>query len=96
MWTLESTPASEVACTFRLLPGNIRTVGRAPGSHFVLDAPLVSRVHCRLTASADGLEVEDLGSTNGTFVNGARVERGPVADGDVLRLGRAELVVRKS
>lgn len=96
MWTLESTPASEVSCVFRLLPGNIRTLGRAAGSHFVLEAPLVSRVHCRLTASADGLAVEDLGSTNGTFVNGTRVERASVADGDVLRLGRAELVVRKS
>ena len=53
--------------TFRVMPGGIRTVGRATGADFIVDAPLVSRVHCRLTALPDGgLEVHDLDSTNGT------------------------------
>lgn len=97
MWTLEATPASEAGGVHRILPGTSRTLGRAPGAHFVVDAPLVSRVHCRLTATPDGpLEVEDLGSTNGTFVNGTRVQQASLTDGDVLRVGRAELLVRKA
>ncbi|MEQ1919112.1 MAG: FHA domain-containing protein, partial [Elusimicrobiota bacterium] len=44
-------------------------VGRAPRADFVVDAPLVSRLHCRLTLQPDGLLVEDLESTNGTLVN---------------------------
>jgi ABC transport system ATP-binding/permease protein len=79
--------------TFRLLPGSIRTVGRATGADFIVDAPLVSRVHCRLTVAPDGtLEVRDLESTNGTFVNGKRIERARLTSGDRLGVGRIELV----
>ena len=79
--------------TFRLLPGSIRTVGRATGADFIVDAPLVSRVHCRLTVAPDGtLEVRDLESTNGTFVNGHRIERARLESGDRLGVGRIELV----
>ena len=79
--------------TFRLLPGSIRTVGRATGADFIVEAPLVSRVHCRLTVAPDGtLEVRDLESTNGTFVNGQRVETARLKSGDRLGVGRIELV----
>ena len=79
--------------TFRLLPGSIRTLGRATGADFIVDAALVSRVHCRLTVLPDGtLEVRDLESTNGTYVNGARVERARLQTGDRLGIGRVELV----
>ena len=81
--------------TFRLAYGAIKTMGRAPRADFVVDAALVSRVHCRVTAGRDGLEVEDLKSTNGTFVNDRRVERGRLGDGDRLRIGRIELTVQK-
>jgi pSer/pThr/pTyr-binding forkhead associated (FHA) protein len=50
-------------------------------------------VHCRLTALPNGdLEVRDLDSTNGTFVNGDRVENALIASGDRLQVGRVELV----
>jgi pSer/pThr/pTyr-binding forkhead associated (FHA) protein len=88
MWVLES-PAG----TFRLTPGAIKTVGRAPRADFVLDVALVSRLHCRLTAAADNLEVVDLESTNGTFVNDKRVGKARLKNGDRLRLGRVELTV---
>ncbi|OFW12686.1 MAG: hypothetical protein A3H29_07030 [Acidobacteria bacterium RIFCSPLOWO2_02_FULL_67_21] len=79
--------------TFRILPGGVRTIGRATGADFIVDAPLVSRVHCRLTARPDGgLEVKDLDSTNGTFINGNRVEAGVLSSGDRLGVGRVELV----
>jgi pSer/pThr/pTyr-binding forkhead associated (FHA) protein len=93
MWTLQS---SEAGATFRLRPGAVKTVGRAPRADFVVDAALVSRLHCRITAAADTLEVVDLKSTNGTFVNGKRVEKAQLADGDRLRVGRVELTVAKS
>ena len=79
--------------TFRILPGGIRTIGRAVGADFIVDAPLVSRVHCRVTALPSGeLEVRDLDSTNGTFVNGSRVDSARVVAGDRIQVGRVELV----
>jgi pSer/pThr/pTyr-binding forkhead associated (FHA) protein len=90
MWILRS---SEPDATFRLRPGAVKTVGRAPRADFVVDAALVSRLHCRITAAADNLEVVDLKSTNGTFVNGKRVHKAHVAAGDTLRVGRVELSV---
>jgi pSer/pThr/pTyr-binding forkhead associated (FHA) protein len=88
MWILQSPDA-----TFRLTPGAVKTVGRAPRADFVLDVALVSRVHCRLTAAGDRLEVLDLKSTNGTFVNDKRIEKATLANGDKLRIGRVELTV---
>lgn len=78
---------------FRILPGNARTLGRATGADFIVDAALVSRVHCRVTALPSGeLEVKDLESTNGTFVNGKRIEHARLSSGDRLQVGRLELV----
>ncbi|MGD9902439.1 MAG: FHA domain-containing protein [Vicinamibacterales bacterium] len=96
MWLLESTPDTPDPLRFRLLPGAIKTVGRAPRADFVVDAPLVSRLHCRLTLQDDGVLVEDLESTNGTFVNGQRVRRSLLASGDRLRVGRVEFAVKKA
>lgn len=94
MWTLQSIDSADANWSFRLLPGTLKTMGRAPGVDFVVDAALVSRVHCRLTLS-DGNELllEDLGSTNGTFVNGNKVTRTTLSDGDKLTVGRVEFVV---
>ena len=53
------------AFNFRILIGREKTIGRVRGVDFVIDAPLVSRVHCRLTAhSAGRLEVQDLKNRN--------------------------------
>lgn len=93
MWILRTAVEGEPEQTFRILPGNDRTIGRATGADFIVNAPLVSRVHCRLTALADGgLEVKDLDSTNGTFLNGERIESGRLASGDRLGVGRVELI----
>ena len=90
MWILQSSET-----TFRLRAGAVKTVGRAPRADFIVDAALVSRVHCRLTATDDRLEVVDLKSTNGTFVNDKRVEKAHLSAGDRLRVGRIELKVNK-
>ena len=80
---------------FRILPGNVKTIGRAPRADFIVDAPLVSRLHCRLAAGAGEIEAVDLESTNGTYVNGQRVSRGTLKNGDRLRVGAVELLVTK-
>jgi pSer/pThr/pTyr-binding forkhead associated (FHA) protein len=93
MWILRTVTEDLPEKTFRILPGNIRTIGRATGADFIVDAALISRVHCRLTALTDGeLEVRDLESTNGTYVNGERIETARLAPGDRLQVGRVELV----
>ena len=93
MWVLKTADEAEAPFTFRILPGSIKTVGRAPRADFIVDAALVSRLHCRLTAGATELEVVDLESTNGTFVNGERAARATLKNGDRLGVGRVELVV---
>jgi pSer/pThr/pTyr-binding forkhead associated (FHA) protein len=93
MWILRTTTEGEPERTFRILPGVARTIGRSTGADFILDAALVSRVHCQLLALGDGaLEVRDLESTNGTYVNGNRVERARLSPGDRVQVGRVELV----
>lgn len=91
-WTLQSRDESPVI--FRLTAGSIKTVGRTAGADFIVDAALVSRLHCRLTADpSDQLVVEDLGSTNGTMVNGSRVSRTVLKAGDLVTIGRVEFEV---
>ena len=97
MWLLKTAEGAEPAFTFRILPGNVKTVGRATRADFSVDAALVSRLHCRLTAGATEIEVFDLDSTNGTFVNGERIEkRKSVKAGDRIGVGRVELVVEST
>lgn len=95
MWILQSSAATGDALTFRVAPGGIKTVGRAPRADFIIDRALVSRLHCRIEASDDSLKVIDLASRNGTYVNDKRVERAQLASGDRLRVGRVELTVAK-
>ena len=90
MWILQSDEG-----TFRLTPGGVKTIGRASGADFILDVALVSRVHCRLTATDGHVVVEDLSSTNGTFVNDKKVDRANLASGDRLRVGRVELTIER-
>jgi pSer/pThr/pTyr-binding forkhead associated (FHA) protein len=63
-------------------------LGRDPSSDVVVDDVEVSRRHARLIGQADGFAIEDLGSTNGTFVNGQRIRSVvPLRAGAKIRLG---------
>ena len=94
MWILRSNDEAEGGpYTFRMTPGRVRTLGRGPRADFVLDAALVSRAHCRLIVTDDELVVENLCSTNGTFVNDRQIERSTLKVGDRLRAGRVELQI---
>ncbi|HET9242532.1 MAG TPA: FHA domain-containing protein [Gaiella sp.] len=74
---------------------NTAGVGRGPENAIRLDGDTtVSSRHATLDSRADGLWVEDAGSTNGTFVNGARVTSARMlVPGDVLRIGHTDLRV---
>ncbi len=96
MWILQSAADAEGdSYTFRMAPGAVKTLGRAPRADFVVDAALVSRLHCRLTAGDSGVEVVDLDSTNGTYINDQRIRNGTLSSGDRLRVGRVEISIEK-
>jgi transcriptional regulator with PAS, ATPase and Fis domain len=70
-------------------------IGRSPDAHVVVDHRQVSRHHARLTLAQGVLAIEDLGSRNGTVVNGGVLHRRAVriGTGDVVEVGRCQLVV---
>lgn len=69
------------------------TAGRHPDSDIFLDDITVSRHHCRFLSEGQDLHVEDSGSTNGTYVNGERVDRGDLHPGDEVIVGKYHLIV---
>src|SRR5438874_1093181 len=70
-------------------------IGRLPDQEVAIDHPSVSRRHAEVVLDEDGWVVRDLGSSNGTYLNGARLGRHPhrVRPGDVIRVGGQELRV---
>ena len=76
----------------KLVDGKV-LVGSAPASGIVVQDPTVSRIHAELEARHDGLWLRDLGSRNGTFVNGLQVTGARVPDGGKVRLGSTDLIV---
>jgi DNA-binding NtrC family response regulator len=79
-----------------LREGHSVVVGRASPSDVVLEDRALSRRHARLTWRGEGLFVEDLGSTNGTLVDGERVAQATVAPSQSLSLGGVEVRVHVS
>lgn len=87
-WHLEFTVEGEVR-RVPLHPLPFR-IGRRPGLELVLPGDSVSKVHAEIYADGDTLRLRDLGSTNGSFVNGEAVEDGPLGEGDVLHFADLE------
>jgi putative nucleotidyltransferase with HDIG domain len=69
------------------LKGAIIAIGRSAGNDIVLRDDKVSRQHCRIVKDSGVLVLEDLSSSNGSYVNGRAVVRGRLFDGDEIRLG---------
>lgn len=70
--------------------GKRTTIGRTPDNDVQIDAPNVSRHHAVVLASAEYCRIEDLDSTNGVVVNGRRVVRQELHDGDTVVIGKTE------
>ena len=66
-------------------------VGRGRSADLVIAEATISRAHAAIGYDLDGFYVQDLGSTNGTLINGVRVERQVLADGDEIQMGRLVL-----
>lgn len=77
------------------LEGQEAMIGRAENAHVSLPDPGISRLHARIVREGDDFVVEDLGSTNGTEVNGQLIKRRRLADGDRVRLGNSTLQFRR-
>jgi hypothetical protein len=71
-------------------------IGRDPTADLFLDSPGVSRLHAMIRAMGEDVELVDLRSSNGTHLNGERVERAMLKAGDVLRIGNQEVRVAHS
>jgi pSer/pThr/pTyr-binding forkhead associated (FHA) protein len=72
---------------FPLPPSSEVVVGRSSDLDMVLVEDMVSRRHAKITVNGDNVTIQDLGSTNGTFVNGERIERMTLTDGDRVLIG---------
>jgi len=69
-------------------------IGKLASSHLCLDHPSVSRMHAVIETTVEGSTIIDLGSTSGVSINGERINKATIADGDEIRVG--EVLVRVS
>jgi pSer/pThr/pTyr-binding forkhead associated (FHA) protein len=76
-----------------LKPGRY-VVGRQEDANLRIPLPAVSRRHAEIVVDDDSLTVRDLGSSNGTYVNGERIQEAQIKPGDVLALGDFQLVAQ--
>ena len=85
LYKLVSTEGEQA---FELKSGVTLVVGRALNSDIPVFDPTISRRHAEVTCDNGGVTVKDLGSSNGTFLNGAKIEGAKVAPGDVVTFGK--------
>ena len=78
-----------------LRPG-LNRIGRGSFSDLLIDHASVSNVHCEVVVEAGGMTVRDLGSSNGTYVDGERVRYGPLHVGQKLLVGRVAIAVEET
>jgi pSer/pThr/pTyr-binding forkhead associated (FHA) protein len=72
------------------------TIGRKPDNTLPIDDPAVSAHHARITKIHAVYFIEDLQSTNGTFVNDKRIDRHQLRDTDVITIGRHRIIFREA
>ena len=80
--------------TFEIKPGAPQVVGRAMTSDIPVFDPTISRRHAELAVEGDQVSVRDLGSSNGTFVNGNRVQEFRLASGDFVTFGKVRFQLK--
>jgi predicted component of type VI protein secretion system len=76
--------------------GTAVTIGRLPDNGVIIENPAVSGHHARVVRDGDSVVLEDLESTNGTFVNGQHVTRHTLQHGDVVLVGKHKLLFDES
>ena len=78
------------------LEGPETTIGRDPANGIFLNDMTVSRAHAKIVRNAAGVLIEDLGSLNGTWVDGAIVNSAPLHDGSSVQIGTFTLIYHES
>ena len=78
------------------LEDNVTTIGRDPANGIFLNDMTVSRSHARIIREGLGARIEDLGSLNGTWVDGAIVNGAPLHDGSSVQIGTFTLIYHES
>ncbi len=74
---------------------DVTVLGRSPEADVLLDDPYASEFHMRLVAQENGMVLHDLGSTNGTYINGRRVTAPTtLRRGDTIQVGKTVMEVR--
>lgn len=87
---LTMTSGPWVGAQFALDPAQETRIGRGNDCQILLNDPRCSRVHAIIELRRDAWWIRDSGSTNGTFVNGQKVDEAQLAPGNILRVGPAE------
>lgn len=77
------------------LTEEVTTLGSVAGNTVVLADPAISRKHAGIRRVDGGYELADLGSTNGIYVNGRKVPKKMLDEGDIIRIGNTEAVFRR-
>jgi len=85
-----------LAGTRFLLDRSLIAIGRSENNDIILEDEMVSKSHCRIITQGDNYLVEDLGSSNGTIINGQQVNSHMLSDGDKLYIGQTTLTFKKS
>src|SRR5512142_3290975 len=86
--------STEGGQSFELREGAALVVGRAPTSDIPIFDPTISRRHAEVQVDDLGVHVRDLGSSNGTFLNGNKVDTASLALGDVVTFGKVAFQVQ--
>ena len=92
--TLVATVLSGAAKGTTRAVGARMTIGKAPSNDLVLSDDTVSRQHCELVRTGQAIHVKDLGSTNGTRIDGTRIQDAQLGSGSILRVGEVKIAVR--
>jgi hypothetical protein len=91
MHRLVVNPNTPQAWEIQLRPGE-NFLGRGFANDFKFEDPSVSSSHCKIVVADGNVMINDLGSTNGTFVNRAQVKEAPLQNGQLVRLGSVDMV----
>jgi hypothetical protein len=95
MHRLVVNPGAARTWEIELKPGT-NTLGRGEANDFIIADPSISTCHCQIDVSGESVRVLDLGSTNGTYLNGAQIVEGVIAPGQSLRLGNICLLLEET
>lgn len=90
--TAGAHPMIEVGGRRFLLTGAVTVIGRGSDCDIIVDDTNISRRHLELRLTPNGVVVSDLGSTNGTFVEGHRIGSATLVDGNTVTIGRTTIM----